>query len=634
MTFPDSVQWNTLEEVLSSDLNRLGGLAGKAVQDLAADIESGIDLSPGPRACVTKGLDGNPGVGLALLVSAGTIVQFDPSAPGNDASQYLVGRLDDDLSVALPASDGALPLVSLVYATITQTLDDSTIRNVLTLPSRVVTPTPIFKSSRPTLTLASVAGTPAANPTLPAGPAGSIPLWYVYQPAASVLVDPNTIIDGRFRFNPSPLSRSHGRDWGMLVDVSLNSLSSVTIGSGLGFADGARVDHQLNQTFSGISILPSGAGALTASTEYSVYAVTIGQGPLAPVGKAVTSQVVFVLSTIAPTPEGRPSAALQYRPLFGLGFDALLVSTDQALWIGTISTDASGTDFQIGGDGIPLNRDGTLRSLTASQMGGFPGFAPGWIRAPELSYVDASTVSVGLCSPIIGGVPGLYGGGSAALPVNLVSGEVETPSTFYYLYLRPAVSPSTRTRGTVRHYVLRLSSVAPSAIGNFPAPETGFFSFEYIYVGCFYNDAAGDIRAFRRVGGRTILLNALNSVSAAAVPTLPTRLQLPFNLPLTSRIASVIINPAMFSGAAGAAEGDIEVFQDNATPGYTARWRDRFIAGGVSEESWQTIAIDIPTTQPSGLPGDCEARVGQTNLTNATFNIDVWQTGWVEQLSV
>lgn len=635
MTFPDSVQFNTLEEVLSADLNRQGGLAGKGVQDFAAELESGIDLSPGARACTSKGLDCSPSSGVAVLITAGVLNKFDPAAPGDDASQYLVGRLDDDTVVALPAADGALPQLSVVYATITQTLSDQTVRNILTLPSRVITPTPIYKSSRPTLTLTAAAGTPSATPALPGVPAGAVALWYVYQPALAVVVTSDQLIDGRFRYVPSPLSRKHGREFGLYVDGSATSLASLEIGSGLAFSNGAKIDHTLNQTFVGSAILPAGSGALAASTEYSVYAITIGQGPTVPMGKDVVSGVAFVLSTIAPDSVGRPSLAIQYRPLFGLGIDNVLVSTLDALYIGTATTDASGVNFQIGLDGVPLNRDGTLKDLVSSQRGGFPGLSPGWLRAPEFSWVDASTVSVGLCSPIIGGVPGLYGGASATIPANLVAGEVEVANTWYYCYIRPAVSAAARSRGTVRHYSLVLSAVPPTAIGNFPAPETGFQLFDYLFVGSFLNNSASDIRSFKRIGSRTIFRDSDLTYSSLLL-TAPATVQIPVFLPSTSRVATVIADAQLIASGAGAFEGDVFLYQDTLTPGPSAFWFTRGVAAAASAtEAWNAITFDMPTTAPStvaGAGGLAEFRANQDNLLNGNFNLNVVQTGYLEQL--
>ncbi|NJO82042.1 MAG: hypothetical protein HC828_04085 [Blastochloris sp.] len=634
MTFPDSVLWNTLQEVLAADLNRAGGLAGKAVQDLAAEIESGVAVSPGPRTCVLKGLDAVVGAGLAVVVSAGVVMRFDPSSPGDDASQYLVGRLDADLSVALPAADPALPRVVLVYGTITQTSEDSTVRNVLTLPSRVVTPTAVFTSSRPTLALATVAGVAAANPALPAGPAGSIPLWYIYLPAAVTSVDPNHLIDARSRFIGWPLSRKHGREAGLYVDLSTSSLSSLTIGSGQAFVSGARLQHDQNQTFAGTAILPSGSGALTPSTEYSVYAITIGLGGLTPVGKNVVSGVVFVLSTIAPTADGRPSGAIQYRPLFGLGIDNLLVSTTDALYIGTITTDSSGVNFQIGGDGVPLNLDGTLKSLVISQLGGFPGLAPGWIRFPDLSYTSPSQVTIGLCSPIIGGVPGLFGGGVASLPGSLVAGAVETASTWYYIYLRPAVSNQGRTRGVVRHYVLVISPAAPNALGNLPAPETGFAAFEYVYIGSIYNDGASNIRPFRRVGGRTVWAGSL-ALYSGAIAVLPTRTAVAPTLPGTSRVAIITANALLTSSAGGATAGVLELFQDNATTDPTLVLEVRLTAAAGGAVVRNGVVLDMPTTAPPTNGGNCEYRAGCSGLVNsAGLELESYQMGYTEELSL
>jgi hypothetical protein len=506
MSQPDTVIINTLEQILSADLNRIGGLAGKAVQDALARIEKGIDApTTNPRTVVRDGLDATIGTGLSINLTAGELMTFDAGTAGPDVSSYLLGRLDADVVVGGFTPDGVDPRIVLVHGTPITTNSDSQVRNILTLPSRIVTPVASFKSARPDLTVALTHGIPTAGPIAPAPPAGAVPLWYVYLPANATSLDSDHLADGRIRLVPSPHSRDHGRVDGLYMGPS--SLTQLTLGSGRGWCNGALLSVENISLVTGVSIFPSGSGSLLLDTEYQLYAVAKG-APGHIVRRGATDNWVPVLTTgNTPLSDGRPSSAVTYRPLYGAAtaVNNWVETTTEALYLGSIRTDAAGS-FQNGGDGIPLNRDGLQKDLTllahrGNDAGGFPGVPNGFFRGPHFKWTSLSSVTVGSCKPIFEGVPGSFSSTVADFATHLAAGEVEQASTWYYVYLRRRLAFTILSRGTSRTYQPVISSEAPNTVGEKPTPEAGGFRDEdYIFVGTFFNNAASDIVEFVKVG--------------------------------------------------------------------------------------------------------------------------------------
>lgn len=640
MTAPDTVIVNTLEQILSTDLNRIGGLAGKSVQDALAMLEGGIDLSVTQvaRSCVRKGLSASPGTGMAVLVTPGEVMRFDVGTSGTDVSQYLLGRLASETSVAIDAADAANPRVDVIYATLSASDQDSTTRNILTLPARTIAPAAVFKSRRPLVTLGYDAGTPAANPDFATAvvPAGSVALWYVYVPALATSITDAHLIDARIRFHPYALARKHCRELGLCPDASPSSATSVVIPSGRAFVDGALLDVTANQTATGAALSPSGSTVLVASTEYTLYAVARGMGSGAPVGKGVASGFVPVLvAGNPPTVEGRPLLALTYRPLFGAGVDNLTKTTTNALYLGTLHTDSAG-NFQTGGDGIPLNRDGSHRAGNISPgTSGFPGSPTCWVRKPWLSWVDANTVRLGVGVPSVAGILGVTTDGlTAAIPGNLVSGDIESASTWYYLYLRNRNTGF--TRGVPRDYVLRFSSEAPNAAGQKPTPETGYASADYLFAGSVFNNSASNIEPFFRQGEVVTFRDASGSMilHSADIAVSPARTAITARLPSSSRLALCQLTHAVLAATTVNESSLFRVYNDVATSAIfgLARVDSDARDHPATLECSETIYLTVHVTAPThGTPGAFEVTRSPIGG-GSTSTTEVDQLGYLEDL--
>jgi hypothetical protein len=509
MTAPDTVITNTLEQILSSDLNRIGGFAAKGVQDALRYLESG-PFDTGPRSVVRTGLGATAGAGLSVDLTAGELLSFDASGQTIDTSGYELGRLDSDTNVSGFTPDPANPRVAVIGVEPAQLNAELQTRNILTLPSRVVTPTAVYKRSSPDLTVTVTLGAAAANPVLPSPPAGATAIWYVYIPAAATSLLDADLADARIRQSAWPNSRRHERVGGLIGHPSLDSdTTSVTLRSGTAFVNGAYAEHLQDQYELDRQEIGTGGPPIVYlnGAEYQLYLVAAGSGD--PVGKSVTDGIIPVLTTNnPPNSDGRPSVALTYRPWVntaGGGRDNVTTSTTDALFVGTLVTDSAANWCQAG-SGWPVNKDGTFSIRALAAIDGLSGAIPtkgnAWMGRPKLTYVAADQVRVERCNPVLQGIPHVFTGLAATMAGNLHSGEAEQPFTWYYVYLRNQVSMAGFPRGVPRQLVPVISSAPPDQnfLNRITTPEAGFTAADYIYVGSFFNNVAGDILAFEQEG--------------------------------------------------------------------------------------------------------------------------------------
>lgn len=628
MTAPDTVIINTLENAVSTDVNRVGGLAGKAVMDALAGIEAGIDSSIAPRDAVRRGLEATPGAGMAVMISAGELLRWNGGIVGVDSSQYTIGRLAADTSVAIAAADPTNPRVDLIYATISTSNEDSFVRNQLTLPARSVAAISFFKTARPRITLTVLTGSPSVSPTFPAVPAGTVGIWYVYVPAATTSIASDYLLDNRRRFYPASASRQHGRENGCYSSTSNANRGNLSLSAGRLHVDGALVDLTSDLSLPNATILD--AGVLLPATEYHLYAVARG---MAPVGKNNVGGFVPVLTTIPPNADGTPSAAITYRPIQNLGITACVQQTTRALYIGTHHTDAD-TLFQTGGDGIPLGLDGTTKStiVDTNGLGGFPWTAAGWMTKPCLTWLSGSSLSLAACAPIIGGVPGSFPGATVTFPGDNVPGTAVVPSSFYYVYLRVAQSLSTTTRGTQRNYVCRISSEAPSADGNKPTPEAGFASYDYSFVGSFYLDGTSVITEFQRRGDLWLVKDRIAPwiIQSTNPALLPLRSTVQALVPSTSRIA--LVRASMYSLVTAATFGTDQnafIFAETGRANYLEFIHQGNPSYGAAWSEFSCVSLEVPLSSSGQF---------QTQLGNPVFGCPItitwslFQYGYVEAI--
>lgn len=640
MTTPDLVYYNSLEQLLSTDLNRIGALYGKATLDALLAQQAGIASATPPHDVVRRGLDASAGAGLTIDISAGEAMLFDAARTGSDQSLYTIGRLDSADSVVLSAADPTNPRVDLIYATISAPTSDGTSRNQITLATRVVTAVSLDKSQRPTITLGVVTGTPAANPSLPATPAGAIPLWYYYLGASETAIVEAQLLDARRRMHPHALAYRHRRELGLYASTSSNNIVEIELVAGHGWVDGAEVSLPGNVVYTGGTILPSGSGTISADTQYHVYLVALGMGPTAPVGKSVTYGFVPVLvNGIDPDPDGRPSSPITYRPLYGTGIDSFTLTTENALYVGSAWGGASSGTFQPGGAGIPLNPDGTS-SLAVDLDGRISSAGPQRIaRAPSITWASASGVTISAPVVFLRGVPCWYAASyTADFATNLASGESETADTWYYVYLRKRFADS--LYGRARAIKPIISASPPDSYGRINTPETGFDAEDYVCVGTFYNDSGSDILQFRRDGSLVLWTNdVLILFASAAVPTSVAAVTA--IVPVTTRTALIAVRGKLTATGA-AAEG--------AAATATIRHETGLTTGIAGQYSLEAVCIDAIAISTYGGLGSVPVSLDGSNQfehvasgpaassgrsapsTSSTFTHQIEQRGYYEDL--
>lgn len=623
MSEPTSTNFTTLEQVLSTDLNRVGGLAGKASQDLALALLGGIDSAVAPRDVVRRGMNATSGAGLSVNIEAGEMMRFSASVVANQ-SQYKLGVLAALQNVVLAPADPVNPRIDRISVTDTSLFTDSSIRNVLTLPSRVVVPTLINKTKSPSVTITVTTGAAGVSPQPPATPANNVAIWDVIVPAAAVTVNDNHLMDVRVRAQPIPYTGTHIVERGMGLSIG-TALTDIAVSSGRAFVRGGLLENNSNKNFAFATVQEPGAAALAADQEWHAYVVSKGSG--LPIGKNMADGFIVFLSQIAPNAIGIPSSNIQYNPLQGVGgAPALSIPTQFALYIGTIHTDASG-NFESGGGGLLVNRDGTGTNRTIDAVTGRFAATAGFIKRPTFSWVDISTVRVGVTQMILFGTPLVWPGGNATWATSLAAdgSPSDAASTWYYVYLRFRLT-NTGARGAIRTVRPIISTQAPSEFGHKPTTEAGFGGFEYLYVGSFYNNASLNIEQFTKAGNTVLFTGSKQTlygpfVDVAISPAFTTITAL---APATSK--TVLIH-AQFgisqSGVAGTVTA--RLFPTTTIANNRIEWTNQ-VPGTGTEVVYDLVGtpIEISTNQfranRSAVPA------------GSAFGLDVWQYGYIEDI--
>lgn len=340
------VGFSTREELLTSDLNRLEKLVSRDAQDVLAD-EGRTDESRDPVFVDPQSGQGTRIDAATLLATLGPLSGFgmtltygqaflqdaaiatDVTAGGDD-SQYQAVRWPSQ-TVTPTTPDASNPRIDLVVATPAVQDTDSASRNVLVNPTtRALAALNVFKTNNPLAAVTVVAGTPAAQPTAPAVPAGGLALFEIYVPAGAADSTAFTVSRRLWRRGAVSVGAGmHGvlRDctptWGA-VDETVNA--SLSVGSSSA-PSRAVIDGQV-VVFSALSSLgptalpgvvqDAGANnpfaAAAAATVDKVYYLYLCGGRNAPQGRRTTlsgnalQPTVLVESLVAPGKDGRPSA--------------------------------------------------------------------------------------------------------------------------------------------------------------------------------------------------------------------------------------------------------------------------------------------------------------------------------------
>jgi hypothetical protein len=200
---PSRLNQSSREQVLSSDINRIGNLTGREKMDqiklrsVRADFYDPATNAFDDFTAAGKAAQGTPLAGLTKPPSLEGITSvFDMNIgagegamPGTsssaDISDYQLLRWDAQ-RLTWPVGgtpDATNPLICLIYAIPADVPSDLQSRNILVDPlTRATVPANVYKTSNPVATISVVAGAAAAAPVAPAVPAGALALFEVFVP--------------------------------------------------------------------------------------------------------------------------------------------------------------------------------------------------------------------------------------------------------------------------------------------------------------------------------------------------------------------------------------------------------------------------------------------------------------------
>lgn len=344
-----NVIFNTREQALSSDYNRVQQLSNKALMDLRFDVSrndyhrnGNADLSFAVAGAARNVLQKAPtyvpsGVDFTVTIGAGEAALSQ--APAANVSAFDVVAWNQTV-LTFGTPDPTLSRIDVIYALSGESNTDPTVRVILQDPSTGTTaPAIVNKTNTSLATVLIAAGTPAANPHTTKGvvPAGAIALFEVIILPALTTADTFPCIRATERPHYEVMAATHGIIQGISLKCEgpYNEASgTVTIlASGTGGANKALVQAVINgRLVSGFcgDQFESGAGAggtlanmrpdtannpfgssdATKDTPYYVYMVPrISQGG-GFFGAAAGSPFTLVESLTAPDDSGRPLGAL------------------------------------------------------------------------------------------------------------------------------------------------------------------------------------------------------------------------------------------------------------------------------------------------------------------------------------
>lgn len=314
-----TVKINAREQALSTDVDRMQQLLSRDIQNLAADESSSATGTP--YSVLTRPITLAAATAFGMNLSAGQAFTFDSTITGDD-SPFAVTRWDvQALTFANP--DGSNPRIDLVVATPGTQDTDLVSRNVLVNPvGRTITAQNIFKTTNPVAAVTIVVGTPGATPAPPALPAGAIPLFEVWVPAAAADSTAFRVTPRAWRKMSYPWSTSNGimsgmrLRWDLSVDpTTTSSTLSLLAGNNRILIDGEVVEF--TGTAPVVQDSQAGQNPLTVAPvayarPYYIYAVGGRHAPQRSLTGGALCPVSIVESTIAPDlgQGGIPSATI------------------------------------------------------------------------------------------------------------------------------------------------------------------------------------------------------------------------------------------------------------------------------------------------------------------------------------
>ncbi|NJO82043.1 MAG: hypothetical protein HC828_04090 [Blastochloris sp.] len=221
------------------------------------------------------------------------------------------------------------------------------------------------------------------------------------------------------------------------------------------------------------------------------------------------------------------------------------------------------------------------------------------------------------------------------ITTDLVSGDVEAPSTWYYCYIRLA-RPSAglaAPRTAQRQVVARISSEAPNGLGYKPTPEAGFGIADYCFVGSFFNNAGSNIEPFFRSNGLVQFQsrnNAALRLHNADVALTPAFTNLAAIAPPTAKMALLSVE-SILTVTGGQGDTQLFLFHEGGLTiaAYAPTINVGVAAGGAAatRQHWTgPIALDVSNQR-------FRASRGALTGTGATFVADIWQLGYYEDVT-
>jgi hypothetical protein len=208
------VVFNTLEEVISPDLNRSQKFKGADVAEMMRymlDVSGGTnDLDSGGvtteyvsgesplRAEILNGFMVKPALAdTRFSVDPGVLFAVDPDGAPDDSNYKYVCDVGSLLSGAnvIGANSSGQDRVDIIGAVVNFTTIETDSRNLFNPVTGLFTPAAIAKANQATLTYSVVVGTPGSG--LPAVPVGFLPLCVAYVPNGSTNNDAVSFYDVR-----------------------------------------------------------------------------------------------------------------------------------------------------------------------------------------------------------------------------------------------------------------------------------------------------------------------------------------------------------------------------------------------------------------------------------------------------
>lgn len=400
----DKVVINVRERPLSTDIMLAQLIAGRLLGDslkylLGSQFSEEVLFSDPARtlpATLAVGLNmfATTGASLvnvrsgALFVDSATV----PNTPAANDTTYRIGLSRADTTVALPAGGGSNRWQMLV-AVIQEVVAVSETRDIMDADTAHFEPTLVSKLTEFRIAFSWVTGAASANPlpTIPAVPAGAVPIGAVLQSGTGQVLS-GSIIDLRPTLAKRPagahrqtyfskpraqittFSTPDTRSWFARICVSeayASCGSTAELGGGQKLHYGGIGASIPTADFSSTLFQEPGL-TLTGSTWYYVYLAPWGDWAPGNTGATVDSAGVLVLSQFGPSESGFNANILNLPPPYGI----YPCAAGRAQCVGIVRTNAQSTGlvpmhgqdsvFKFSADNVNSNRigyDGTTTGI-------------------------------------------------------------------------------------------------------------------------------------------------------------------------------------------------------------------------------------------------------------------------------